>query len=408
MRIIAPKRLMGSVYPTVRNGGIFNAASLDLQFARTKTLDSRITFTRASSGTYVGADGLIKTAATNEARFDHNPTTGESLGLLVEESRTNLLTYSQEFDNAIWLKDATTISANTVAAPDETTTADKIIENSSNAVHAVYRSASLTATTYTYSVFLKQAERSWAYVRLASVAGQGAYFNLSTGVIGTVESGITASISKIGNGWFRCSVSILATASGWYPQHGPTTGDGVSSYQGNGVSGIYAWGAQLEAGAFPTSYIPTTSSTVTRSADVASITGTNYSSVISSSLGTWYSEVRKISPSTGGRIFDSRNAILFASANSNGFSYTSNSASQINGSYPQKGAVVYNEADVHGASNGTLSTTNTGGRAVTHTYIDIGSANTAASNVGFINAPIARLTYWPQRLSDATLQEITR
>jgi hypothetical protein len=83
MKIIAPKRLMESVFPTVRNGGIFNTSSLDLQFARTKTLDPRITFTRASSGTFVGSDGLIKTATTNEPRFDHNPTTGESLGLLV-------------------------------------------------------------------------------------------------------------------------------------------------------------------------------------------------------------------------------------------------------------------------------------------------------------------------------------
>ena len=83
MKVISPKRLMESVFPTVRNGGIFNTSSLDLQFARTKTLDPRITFTRASSGTYVGSDGLIKTATTNEARFDHNPATGESLGLLV-------------------------------------------------------------------------------------------------------------------------------------------------------------------------------------------------------------------------------------------------------------------------------------------------------------------------------------
>ena len=104
--------------------------SLDLRFADTKSLadavtgQSLVTFTRASTGTYVGSDGLIKTAAVNEARFDHNPSTGESLGLLVEEARTNLLTYSEQFDNAAWVKSNSTVTANAGAAPNGTATAD--------------------------------------------------------------------------------------------------------------------------------------------------------------------------------------------------------------------------------------------------------------------------------------------
>ena len=109
--------------------------ALDLNFARQKRLDSRVTFTRASTGTYVGSDGLIKTAASGEARFDHDPETGESLGLLVEESRTNLLRYSEEFNNAPWRKYNTTVSSNTATAPDGTSTADKLIASATTASH---------------------------------------------------------------------------------------------------------------------------------------------------------------------------------------------------------------------------------------------------------------------------------
>ena len=88
----------------------YGVPSLDLPFADRKSLVDRIsgnnliTFTRSTTGTYVGSDGLIKTASVNEARFDHNPATGEILGLLVEEARTNVLQYSQDFTNAYWTK----------------------------------------------------------------------------------------------------------------------------------------------------------------------------------------------------------------------------------------------------------------------------------------------------------------
>jgi hypothetical protein len=152
---------------------------------------------------------------------------------------------------------------------------------------------------------------------------------------------------------------------------------------------------------------------VTRAADVASITGSNYSVFTNLSEGTWFSQVNSITPSSGGRIFDSRinsssTSILIASANSSGYNYGSNGAVQINASYPLKGAVSYNTSQVNGAANGVLSTNNTGARTANHDHIDIGSANTAASGVGFINAPIARLTYWPKRLPDTTLQRLTR
>ena len=99
-------------YPTIK-------PSLNLNFARSRSLDPRITFTRASVGTYVGRDGLIKTAGVDEARFDHDPDTLESLGLLIEESRTNLITYSHEINNTnFWFGSRTYISIDSTISPD--------------------------------------------------------------------------------------------------------------------------------------------------------------------------------------------------------------------------------------------------------------------------------------------------
>jgi hypothetical protein len=126
--------------------------TLDLNFAATKRLDPRIAFTRTSTGTFVGSNGLIQTAVSGAPRFDHNPTTGESLGLLVEEARTNHNTYSEQFDNAAWVKTRSSITSNTIVAPDGTLTGDKLVEDTTASnTHQISQSASLTAGTHTYS-----------------------------------------------------------------------------------------------------------------------------------------------------------------------------------------------------------------------------------------------------------------
>jgi hypothetical protein len=136
--------------------------TLDLEFARTKTLNNQVTstppvtFTRASTGTFVGSNGLIQTAAVNEPRFDHNPTTGESLGLLVEEARTNGLTYSE--DTSQWLAPTNlTLSQNQTAAPDGASTADQYLETAATGLHVQdgVPFAFVISTVYTYSVFVK-------------------------------------------------------------------------------------------------------------------------------------------------------------------------------------------------------------------------------------------------------------
>ncbi len=234
------------------------------------------------------ATEIIRTTGTiNSApRFDHDPLTGESLGLLVEEQRTNLLLRSEEFDNASWAKlNSVTITANAIAAPNGTITADKIVEPASSAGKPVVQLVNLAAsTTYTASVYFKAAERPTIlfHVRKSDYSTRfGGFFNTSTNTFTaeTASGGVLDSFvfRNIGNGWYQCSITgnIGANTAGIVTIYMANSSNNFA-YTGDGTSGFYLWGAQLEAGAFPTSYIPTTTATATRSADLASITGSNF------------------------------------------------------------------------------------------------------------------------------------
>jgi len=251
----------------------------------TKNLNSAtdlITFTRASSSTFLGSNGLIQTATNNTPRIEYNAD-GTVKGLLIEKQRTNSVTYSEQTDNSAWTKAVLTVTANASVAPDGLLTADKIVEASSgSAQHNMRQVVNVTAnTTYTASVFAKSAERfNLRFGLLNSGLSSGAYaqFNLNTGVIsGQVTAGtatnISYSIEPVGNGFYRCSVAVTVdnSSTSITPFIGLLDDSGNASYSGDGASGLYIWGAQLEQGSFPTSYIPTTGATATRAADNASI-----------------------------------------------------------------------------------------------------------------------------------------
>ena len=272
-------------------------AALNLDFAKNKSLidtvsyTNLITFTRASDGSYVGADGLIKYAGVNEARFDHDPVTGESLGLLVEEARTNLLVRSEEFSTT-WPTVRANVSANTTLAPNGTATADSLIEDSTaSASHFLSQTVTFAAGNYTFSCYLKANTRS--EVRLICFDGTttyAVYFDTSTGtVVGAATGEAAGSISLTADGWYRCSITFTAAAGTGYARVGLAV-DGSQTYTGDGTSGLYIWGAQLEEGSFPTCYIPTAGSAVTRAADVASISGSNFSSWYRQDEGTVFAE----------------------------------------------------------------------------------------------------------------------
>ena len=398
-----------ALYPTVR-------PTLNLDFAKTKALDPRVTFSRASTGTFVGSNGLIQTAASGAARFDHNPATGESLGLLVEEARTNSIRNSTDLSPSSFYFGASgqpyTFSTNQTASPDGTTTAGSILFTGIKCGFAI-TSTGVTATTITVNLFAKYITGSvntHVRIQLSPEGGGDNYglFNLTTGAFSTSGSVSSVTMTPFPNGWYRCSVT--ATHSTTWPQN---SGDIRIWFHGatatetpiNNTDQTYVWGVQLEAGAFPTSYIPTVGSTVTRAADVASMTGTNFSSWYRQDEGTWFANILKPAGVASSRIINT-GVNLWSGPTNAGYVRTASSAVLLTTSYPVKVSAKYNNSSLTGAVNGTLLT-EAGGVNVTATYLDIGSANTAAAGVGFLNNPIARIAYYPARLPDAQLQALT-
>jgi hypothetical protein len=202
---------------------------------------------------------------------------------LLEPQRTNLALYSSSFDNAAWSKVRSSISANAETAPDGTLTADKLIEDTTASnTHILVGGTVLTSATYTMGVYAKAAERTQIGL-FNSSSSDVAYFDLSNGTI--ISSGThTASIESLGNGWYRCNItSTTSTAI----RVGVANG-GVINYTGDGTSGVFLWGAQIEVGAYPTTYIPTTAASVTRNQDTFALSNVFTNNMISSAGGTWF------------------------------------------------------------------------------------------------------------------------
>ncbi len=277
---------------------------LDLQFQRDGAYSARRgplpTFTRASAAWRVNSAGVIVPAAVNEARIDYNPTTLEARGLLIEEQRTNLSTHSNDLTNAAWGKVNTTAAADQGISPDGTVNAGLFAETTAyNNIH--YVTTSITAitagTAYTTSVFLKKGTGATApdWVVLSFLAGafgsKSIAFNVSTGATGATAGGQTAVVTQMPNGWWRIAMTATALASvstgGLYLAFTNNTNSASTpTYVGQTTSNVFVWGAQFEAGAFATSYIPTTTAAVIRSADLCSITGGAFSGFWNASEGT--------------------------------------------------------------------------------------------------------------------------
>lgn len=230
------------------------------------------TFTRGGIGTYLDPnDSLIKTAATDTPRFEAN-------GLLLEGASTNDFVHSEAIDNAFWSKLRVTITANSTAAPDGNTTADTL---TSNATGESFVRQTITVTagqTVTVSCFAKKSTADFMYFLVwdNSANGARAWFNVNTGVVGSTVpfgTGFTASklkVQSVGNGWYRCS-AVFTTAGVTSIRVRINVGDTDAVTDSAVNSAIFVWGAQHEKRDGVTSYIPTTTTSETRSADVCSV-----------------------------------------------------------------------------------------------------------------------------------------
>jgi hypothetical protein len=371
----------------------------------------------ATVGEYIPTTSTINSAP----RFDHNPTTGESLGLLVEEARTNLLLRSEEFDNAYWGKTRSSVTANATTSPAGTLTADKLIEDTtaSNS-HQLVVSPVTASGIYTCSVYAKAAERTQAAIRLDVGVLELAIFNLSTGTVISTTSGITSSITAVGNGWYRLTATTISAVSVINFVLQIAVG-GTNVYTGDGTSGIYFWGAQLEAGAFPTSYIPTTTAAVTRSADVASSTGSAFSSWYRQDEGTLLGAGKSNNPSGNASFLmtvdDGTLANEIAMARRIGSSLATGSMFTLGASQADMFSSAWNTG-AEGALALGLSLNNcaisfNGQSPVVDTSATLPAVTTfrlgrRSNTFNTWNGTIRRLTYWPTRLSSEVLQRITQ
>jgi hypothetical protein len=253
-----------------------------------------MTVVRATTATRVNSAGLIESVAINVPRLDYLNASCPSL--LVEPQRSNLQTYSDNIDNAVYGKTNVTITANVTTSPDGTTNADKIVEDTTNAVHRISNVGGVmtSATTYTSSFFAKKAERDQVYILIpTSVAATRTVvvYNLTTGVSSVVSGSSATSHSMVdyGNGWYRCIVTFTTTAVG---TNLVGIYNGAEDYAGTTSFGLFLYGLMNEAGSYPTSYIPTTTAAVTRNAD--SISKTGISSLIGQSEGVLYAEINAL------------------------------------------------------------------------------------------------------------------
>ena len=397
------------------------STSIYLWGAQLEQRDSLTDYTPTTTQPITNYIPALQTAASGVARFDHDPITSESLGFLIEEQRTNLMTYSQELDNGAWsVNSNATILANAVVAPDGTVTADLLRENGINGEH--YHGQSLTyatGTDYTISAYVRPAGRHQCQLFFPASAFSSqvtTIFDLSAGTVGTSNAD-NAGIETLPGGWFRIWQTHRATASTSGNTFLRLINAGSTSYQGDGYSGVYIWGAQLEAGAFPTSYIKTTGAQATRNADAASMTGTNFSEWYRQDAGTIFEISRAGSP-TGNAFavqmsdnsYSNRVIIGQDSANAVGQVLVSSSVTlsvTASGRTTDALALVFAATTNDGqiAKDGALGSSDTSGAMPTAlTRLDVGADHTGANG---LNGTISRLTYYPKRLSNATLQALT-
>lgn len=357
------------------------------------------------------------TAAYYGPRFDYDPLTLVPKGMLIEEARTNNFTYSQLLNNAYWTRLGMTITEDQITAPDGTLTADKCEVTSNEREFSGPNQIAIfpIGSTAAWSVYAKKGNVSTWPFRVSTIGtaivAYGATFNFDTGTFSGVTSGLTASAVSVGSGWYRLTFVFTVPAAAtsvkiqWRTYVNSTSGVGDFAY---------FWGAQAETGSFATSYIPTVASTVTRSADNVSMTGTNFSSWYNKAQGTWTSNADTNAPSGSAR------AIIGGSAGNRASLYVHSLVG---------GIAIFDGANLNLTSNGItvgaafkaaasygqggLSAVLSGSTVATSSLYTSSFASDTSITIGnwmgggYLNGHVRSLNFYPIKLSDAVLQQLT-
>ncbi|MCB9985420.1 MAG: hypothetical protein H6864_07025 [Micavibrio sp.] len=370
------------------------------------------TFSRASIGTYFDSSGTLQTASSGTPRFDHDPITHAPKGILIEEARTNLLQYSGNIGMGNWAIDGgcSTLVADATTAPDGSNNASRIIYSCGGARKTQSITVS-TITPLTFSIFLKPSSSNNGSRLLV-------YNNTTTTSLGSINiPSLLSGGTAYANGWRRYSLTV---SSGWI------SGNSLRFYvytdsSGGAIVGndLYVWGAQVEAGSFPTSYIPTTTAAVTRAADNLTVPTASW---YNASSGSLYAEADTMP--YNGSLSGAISIAFFNDVTTNnewGLRFdaggTNTASPYVAGGVNQ--TTIYTlpvlsgiNKTVHAMSSNTRSTVGNGGTVRTGTYssppaittLDIGKKYPSS----YLNGWIQRAKYYPARVSDTQLQLMTQ
>lgn len=416
-------------------GWVLPGASVDLYFSNNLyygcTTATCLSISRATPATTYAqtVSGTLTSFAANTLRIT-------DLGLLIEESRTNLVLQSQAFGTT-WSTGNITVTPDTTVAPDGATTADTLTENTANTSHAVFQNIVLGATTTaTFSAYVKAGTRNFVYINYITTSGNwiAAVFDLSnsaattasqTGMGATSGTINSTSQSALGNGWFRISLTGMANGANGAISIATAPAASGNSFSAFGyitfvgtTSTLMVWGAQGEAGSFPTSYIPTTTTSVTRAADNVTATGALLTVLTSPPLSTVHQTLMaqlsaagssarpwtaaSAGVSTDGTIIQPTGAGTFSTLVNNVVKATTANA-VTPGVVAKSGASFSASGNSAVLNNGTVVTDATAATA--------GSTSVVIGNrVGLdraLNGYLQRLTAFNSRLSDATLKGFT-
>lgn len=410
--------------------------TLDLDFLAMTvagTLDPRITYIRTGSGIYFDSAGIMQTVGANAPRLTYDPTTLQPAGLILEPAATNLFRWSQQLDDPVWVwVNGTGVRTQGATDPAGGATAWTVEDNSATARLELQQSATLTAAVHTASIYVRKTtgvQATYPVIWVISGSSAALYtLNTSTGVATrwTAYTGLTVASSTVlvedkdSPLYWRVSITFTATAASWQLRVTPagttdptqSTGTMNAALTGSAI----LWGAQMEVGSRPTSYIFTTSTTVTRGGDRPVMTGTNFSDWYNQSEGTFVAEIALVNPSaTGatGRVLSTtsggsanRVSDVFFNTTSwqcfNGTSSFTASGAPIN--YPiNKVAVGYKSGDYTLTQNGLATVSRTDTLLNTPNLLNIGHIDGSSQPNGIIR----RLRYWNTKLTAAQEQSLT-